>query len=253
MRPGPGKFVAVAALTVLAASATAGCGSSGGKPDLMKEYLEASEVGNDTFRGEGENSEEVKAALAVAAESEDVSTTEVVRAVILWAYSCDTYYNGPRYPSCSPGGEADEAIADAAGSDGTTHARSLLVKRDNGSLELVTVYVVRGDTKDAVLIDTTGRTYTGGLADFRANNELLDADDWMLAPADITEIPEPDEIPLELKTVTVPGHTPGTWGWWAAGAGIVLLLLLGVLWLNWTPRARTSGPDNVDSAMKPSL
>ena len=31
----------------------------------MKEYLEASEVGNDTFRGEGENSEEVKAAFAV--------------------------------------------------------------------------------------------------------------------------------------------------------------------------------------------
>ena len=97
----------------------------------------------------------------------------------------------------------------------------MLVRHDDGSLELVTVFVAQGPG-GARLIDATGETYTG-LADFRAHNDLLASDDTVLSLRNITAVAGEGEI------VTVTGHTPPTWPWWLAGAAALLATLLVVL------------------------
>ncbi|MPZ81217.1 MAG: hypothetical protein GEV28_12795 [Actinophytocola sp.] len=93
------------------------------------------------------------------------------------------------------------------------------MKHEDGSLELITLYVAHRADKSAELIDATGATYAGGLDDFRENNDLLGSDDLILAPREITAVPGEGAI------VTVSGHTAATWYWWLIGVVAVVLVL----------------------------
>ena len=125
---------------------------------------------------------------------------------------------------CSPDASVREAARDFAGSSNELFQRSVLVKREDGSLELVTLYVARASDKKTALIDSDGTAYTGGLEDFRQNNDLFSAQDVILAPEGI------DSVPGEGKVVAVSAHTPLNWTPWAiGGAAVALLSAAGVI------------------------
>ncbi|MGH8877146.1 MAG: hypothetical protein ACRD0P_07395 [Stackebrandtia sp.] len=219
---------------VLVSLAATGCGVSSDKPPkLVKEYTKAKEVKNDRLRPGG--------------QPPPGAPAEPSAEVLLTPVACDAYYNGPPDPDCDPG-RATKAVEDAMGSKGELYGRSILVKRASGSLEVLPLFVVvKGDGPD-VFFDASGQKYRD-LKDFRENNELLAADDWMLTAKDPVDLSE------EVEYETVPGHTPGTWGWWAGGIGAVLLVAVGLLWFTWIPRSDrgSRGPDNADSGMRATL
>jgi hypothetical protein len=105
-----------------------------------------------------------------------------------------------------------DGVRRVGGSDDKVAGRVVLVKREDGSLELLTLLVAAGR-----LIDADGKIYDG-LNDFRENNDLLSPDDVMLAPRNLTAVPREGEV------VTVYGHTRSIWHLWALG-GIVVVLL----------------------------
>jgi hypothetical protein len=58
---------------------------------------------------------------------------------------------------CHLNGAVGKAAQDFAGPAATVFERSILVKHQNGSLELITLYVARKSDSTAELIDSTGK------------------------------------------------------------------------------------------------
>ncbi len=210
MRAGSGIFAALAVSIALMMSA---CSSSAPPtpapaPNLFLEYTKSTNVKNDKF-GNGGTSEDRLATLRAY-----YSTPDQLLSALLSAFPCDAGTD------CRLNGAVSEAVQDFAGSAGTVFERTILVKHQNGSLELITLYVARKSDNTTELIDATGKTYSDGLDDFRQNNDLLSSDDLILAPRNITSIPGEGEI------VTVSGHTASNWQPWLIG-GIVAVIVLG--------------------------
>lgn len=124
--------------------------------------------------------------------------------------------------------------------------RSILVKRADGSMELLTLFVARTADRRTRVIDTSGQVYSGVLDDFRRENGLLDSDDVIRAPRDLADV---NGRPMQVVTLT--GSTAPVVPSWVYGAGGVLLVLGGVLlWRRMRHRPRPPGftPDGPNPA-----
>jgi hypothetical protein len=230
LRPG-----AVAAITALLVLLLASCGSP--EPEtppgkLFTEYIRSTDVKNDRFPSDVGTGEDRMANFAAH------YTAEQFQGVLLAATPCDkdaaeTDYDYQSNTGCPPNSSVSAAARDFAGSEGELFRRSVLVQHEDGALELITLYVAQPPDKSEspALIDSNGETYTGGLEDFRENNDLLGQQDVILTLRDITSVPGKGEI------VTVFGHTPPNWRLWFIG-GVVTVLALG-LWLTLSRRRRT--------------
>ncbi|MDG9705741.1 hypothetical protein [Streptomyces sp. DH37] len=199
-----GVFV-VALIAVLVSA----CGSAAPETstsELFGEYVKSTDVRNDVFTG-SETSEDRLANIAAHYNPEQLKNA------LFSSHPCDPG------SACAPTGAAGRAVRDFAGADGKVFERRILAKRENGSLELITLYVARKPDGAAALVDSNGESYTGGLEDFRENNDLLGPDDVILTPRDITSVSG------EGKLVTVYGHTAANWVPWLAGGAAVALLL----------------------------
>ncbi|UMP07047.1 hypothetical protein [Amycolatopsis sp. EV170708-02-1] len=203
-------FPAVAVVLMLAA-----CGSQRELPSVpvvMDEYIGSTSVKNDRFTGG--TSEERLTFLRANYRLELLDT------LLLSAYRCGD--GKPRGPLPSDRCDLNDAVRRALGADGgAPYARSLLVKRGRGTLELLTLYLAPGSGK---AVDRTGRGYAN-LEDFRANNDLLEPEDLVLISADLTGVPGG-------PSVVVTGHTPPTFPWWLLGsfaAAAVAITMVAVL------------------------
>ena len=197
-----------------ALTSVAGCGSgepSASPGELFGEYLRATNVRNDRFPSSGGSSEDRLANFA------SMGTPDQLAGSLLRTYECG---EGSTSSRCELNGTVSRAATDFAGAGAKPLGRSLVVKHGDGKLELVTVYVVRRADGQARLIDRNGETYTG-LDDFRSGNEVLDHEDTVLTPRNITSIPGEGEL------VVVSGHTAPVWPWWLAG-GLTILAVAGV-------------------------
>lgn len=208
-------------MTALLAALTslAGCGSA--EPsvtagELFGEYARATDVGNDRFPSSGGSSEDRLANFA------SMGTPDQLAGSLLRTYECGAGSTSGRGPSnpCRLNGSVSRAATDFAGAGAKPLGRSLLVKHDDGKLELLTVYVVQRTDGAARLIDGNGDSYTG-LADFRSGNDVLDHDDTVLTLRNITSVPGEGEL------VVVSGHTPPVWPYWLAG-GLTVLAVAGI-------------------------
>lgn len=214
MRAGSAILAAIAVLIALLMSA---CSSSAPPsptppPNLFLEYIESTNVKNDKF-GNGGTSEDRVASLRAY-----YTTPDQLQSALLSASPCDAS------AACRPTEAARDAAQHFTGSGGTVFERSILVKHKDGSLELITLYVARKFDNTAVLIDTTGQMYSGGLDDFRQNNDLLSSDDLIRAPHNITSVPGDGEI------VTVSGHTSSDrQPWLIGGVAVVIVLTAGLV------------------------
>lgn len=203
----------VAGLALLLVS---GCGSaepSMSPGDLFMEYARSTDVRNDRFPSFGGSGDRL-------ANFAAHGTPDQIRARLFQAFDCEAAGGNFPVSRCDltvPVKKSAESFG------GKPHGRSIVVRHDDGSLELVTLYVVV-DGDRAVLVDPEGQTYTD-LEDFRANNDLLDSDDTILTLRDVTSVPGEGEI------VAVTGHTPPTWQWWLVGGGAVVVAAGLVTWL----------------------
>jgi hypothetical protein len=205
-------------LAAVVATMVSGCGSaepSVSARELFGEYVRSTDVKNDRFPSGGGSSEDRMANFAA------YYSVDQLQAMLLQTFECGLSEARNPAPSnrCELTGAVRKAAADVAGREVTPLGRSIVVKREDGSLELVTLYVVQASGDQARLIDPNGRAYTG-LEDFRANNDVFTDDDTILTLRDITSVPGEGEV------VTVTGHTASTWQWWLLG-GIAGLAVLG--------------------------
>lgn len=171
--------------------------------DLFWEYARSGDVKNDRFPTEESGEDRV-------ANFASRYSRDEMQSILLSAFPCEE----PVF-----GGECDltGAVGEAAG-DEEVYGRSILVKHEDDSLELLTLYVAGG-----VLIDSTGETY-GSLDEFRENNDLLDSSDLILAPQDITSTGGSSEV------VRVSGAIETNWlPWILGGTGVLLVLGFGVV------------------------
>jgi hypothetical protein len=108
-------------------------------------------------------------------------------------------------------------------------SRKILVQVHGGNdFQWMPLYVVVRSDGTSALIDYTGQTYTDGLDDFRAHNDLLSDDDTIVAPKDITS--QSSDVANDL--VTVSGHTSSSWIEWLIGgvtAVVVIVVVIAVL------------------------
>ncbi|SMD05135.1 hypothetical protein [Kibdelosporangium aridum] len=200
------------AVVALVASA---CGSepSVSADDLFGEYLQSTSVKNDRFPTRGSSAEARRIALASR------YTVDELQGELLRTFECDEVLDSWPLNKCELNNAVTAAARDFGGVYTLLLGRSVLVKYENGSLELMTLYVMQAPGTRVGIVDRTGRTYSD-LEDFRATNELLTSDDTMLTLRDITSVPGKGEI------VAVTGHTSPTWPWWLLG-GIVVLAVVG--------------------------
>ncbi|GAB2994198.1 hypothetical protein GCM10023080_070750 [Streptomyces pseudoechinosporeus] len=201
LRPlaGPLRSAVLTGLVVLAALTVPACGSSEPKTpspgELFGEYIDSTDVKNDPF-GNGGTPEDRKANLAAH------GTPQQILNGLLSAYPCDT---------------VEDEDCPSAGS--RTYQRHVLVKHEDESLELMPLYVTRRSGKAAVLTDSKGESYTGGLDDFRRHNDLLGTGDLVLTPRAITST-------SGSKLVVVSGHTDtDTWHPWLIGGAVTVVVL----------------------------
>jgi hypothetical protein len=175
------RFAVLSAVLLLAS----GCGSPGSVDDLFGEYVRSTSVANDPYGSPGATSEDRLAQFA------SMGTPQAVLKSLLIAHRCES-------------GEGTSDTGHAPLGDGYLYCRRLLVKHGDGTLALVTVYVIQENGKPNSLLDADGRIYTD-LSDFRGRNELFNGDDTILTFKDITAVPGQGEI------VTVSGHTASIW------------------------------------------
>jgi hypothetical protein len=213
MRNGTGVLAAVILSIALTTSACGSPESPDPAPNLFGDYARSTTVVNDRFAGTGGSSEDRMANFAA------YYTPEQLQARLLSAFPCDTSApdesgrGGDFFDThCDLTGTVLDGVRRVGGSDDKVAGRVVLVKREHGSLELLTLFVAAGR-----LVDANGKNYDG-LSDFREHNDLLSSDDVMLAPRNLTAVPGEGEV------VTVYGHTRSTWHLWALG-GIVVVLL----------------------------
>lgn len=202
-RPRLARALTAAALAAVVAGAS-GCSASEETPDLtvsdfFYDYVESTDVANDPF-GNGGTSEDRMAQFAA------LGTPDQLFASLFAAIPCDA---GLPYPADS--GPDLDCPAEA------THRRLILVRHGDESMEVMPLFVNSDSGRGGVLIDGTGETYTGGLDDFRAHNDLLDADDLILAPRDVTDT-------SGGRMVVATGHTSDGWPLpWLAAAAVAVL------------------------------
>jgi hypothetical protein len=113
--------------------------------------------------------------------------------------------------------------------------RFVLVKHEDGSLELLRLTLARKPGGSTVLYDAQGGRYPGGLPDFRENNDLLDRAEQVLVPKPLTATDG------QFQLVVVTGQAGGsTWVWWLAGGlGAVIVVGLATLLLLRARSAKT--------------
>jgi hypothetical protein len=178
---------------------------------LLVDYWKSTEVQNDRFPSPPDFGSRDRQANFAAHY-----TAEQLQSELLSAFPCEDD------PDCDLNADVNEAIRDFAGAEATVYGRSILVKHDDDSLELITLYVVRRADDTAALVDSTGETHSGDLDNFREHNDLLDADDLILAPRNLTAVPG------EGRIVTVSGHTAsGSPPWLVGGSGAAVALVVG--------------------------
>lgn len=248
MRLSPVAGVVVAASLALTTSACSPEEASPGPDeDLLWEYIESSDVRNDRFPSSSDVGPEDRKATFAAYLG---GPRDVLNA-LLSAFPCGDEDEGAGviYPieeesACDVNGAVRDAVRESVGADAEIWGRSVLVKHDDGSLELITLYVARrsgGGGGDAVLIDGDGETYTGGLDDFRDGNDLLDADDLILAPRNITNL-EGGRI------VTISGHTADDWRpRLIAGIAAIIVVTATAIALDIRRRRRTQPPPSPET------
>ncbi|WP_405616034.1 hypothetical protein [Streptomyces sp. NBC_00076] len=207
VRARPEAFPAVVALVAVLVSACGAAAPQTSREELLQEYIDSTHVKNDWLGGQGGTSADRIANFASRGTPADLLGQ------LLSARPCDADAD------CPPSGASRQAVRDFAGPAGSVFERSVLVKRHNGALELITLYVARTSGKVAALVDSRGRTYPAGLDDFRHHNDLLLPDDVILVPADITSVPG------EGKVVAVSGHTAMNWQPWLIGTTVAVLVL----------------------------
>ncbi|MFI5952197.1 hypothetical protein [Cryptosporangium sp. NPDC051539] len=207
--------MALAALTSVAGCASAEPSASPG--ELFQEYLQASEVRHDRLPRAGDSSADRLANFL------SMGTPDQLAGALMRTYDCgEGDSSSATAPNpCDLSGPVGRAATGFAGAGAKPLGRSLLVKHDDGTLELVTVYVVRKAGGAARLIDQNGDTYTD-LEDFRSRNDVLDHDDTVLTLRDVTSVPGAGDL------VVVSGHTAAVWPWWLAG-GVAALVLAGAV------------------------
>ncbi|TQS46208.1 hypothetical protein [Cryptosporangium phraense] len=199
------RILLVVMLAVVASIGGCGTGEPSLSPgDLFGEYARTTDVRHDRFPDGGGSSADRLANFA------SMGTPDQVAGALMRTFDCGD-------DSCEPSGSVDRAAADFAGADSPILGRSLLVKHRDGSLELVTVYVVQKPDGSARLIDGNGGTYTD-LEDFRSHNDVLEHDDTVLTLRNVTSVPG------EGALVVVSGHTARVWPWWLAGALAALVI-----------------------------
>ncbi|WP_158840672.1 hypothetical protein [Saccharothrix deserti] len=209
------RAVAGAVAGVFAALLMAGCGSSAEPTttDLFREYLDATNVKGDPFQGATAGDRRANMA--------SMGSVSQVQYRLFAADQCGDDLMGSM-EGCDLSVAVTKAAQGFAGLDGTVHQRNVLVKRgDTGRLEWMTLYVARKSDGSSALVDDDGGLYLEGLDDFRRNNDLLDADDWILAPRDITATPGEGEL------VAVSGHTGPRWELWVIGGAALLVVAVG--------------------------
>lgn len=141
--------------------------------------------------------------------------------------------------SCPAPAVVQQAAAAFAGPKPDIFSRLILVQVHGGDdFQWMPLYVVVRSGGSSALIDYTGQTYTGGLDDFRAHNNLLSDDDIIVAPKDITS-PSSD---VANDLVKVSGHTSSGWTGWLIGgiAAVLVIIALAVLALRIRARRRRS-------------
>jgi hypothetical protein len=211
-----GVFAVVA---VAAGVLLSGCASTKEPPgdvDLFREYARSSDVANDPYPTEDMSSGDRLAHFA------SMGPPEAVLSSVLAADECAD--------DCHAGGATR-----AAAKGGTLYQRLVLVKHDDGRLELVPLYVAQKSGNDALLVDSKGNTYPG-LDDFLENNETFTSDDLVLLPEKITAVPGDGRIR------TVYGHTTVNWlPWLLGGAGGIVVLGAGLVVRRRIVSRRTSG------------
>lgn len=208
------RLVAAAALVL----ALAGCGSppAPAPGELVQEYLNSTDVINDEVRGTGSGADRIANFAAYFERSQ-------INGFLFSAYRCEeappsqSFGNFLGQLGCPPSGVVAAAAATVAGSSGALHERNILIKHQSGRLELMPLYVATGAAGATALIDTAGRTYPGGLDDFRAHNDLLAADDLVVVPAAVTATGGGGML------IVVTGHTPGP------PVGLVIVLVVVVV------------------------
>lgn len=201
------RYLILAVSVTLAVSA---CGPPEPLPSaaaLLDEYARSTSVKNDRFTKTGSSTERTQYLFANYPGGRLFSA-------LLGTFRCGADDQRGPFPAdkCDLTDEVRRTVG-----DGDLYARSLLVKHERGTLELLTLYVVRGPGK-SLAVDRTGRGYPD-LADFRAHNDLLTPEDLVMTPADLTAVPGGN-------TIVVTGHTPPVWPWWLLGGSIAFAAAL---------------------------
>lgn len=219
----------LAVVLVAVGAAVSGCGSADApdpKPNLIKEYWESPRVEHDRLPGYGASPGDRQANLAAYYSPDQLVSR------LMSAFECTdaagATRGGNRFDtSCDLNPAVLRAVRDAGGDPQHVSGRVLLVKHPDGGLELLTLVIANGKA-----IDATGGTYAG-LDEFRAGNDLLDGDDVVLAPSDLTKVDGDNQL------VTVYGRTPWAGGPWLLGGGGVLVLVALLLVLRRVRRSRS--------------
>ncbi|MBB4909500.1 hypothetical protein [Actinophytocola algeriensis] len=199
------------ALALLTAFMISGCAARAPdpEPNLFAEYTRSTNVEHDRY-ATGGSSGDRRAFFASRYRAEELASR------LFLTFECGESLEGdPFDTSCDLDDAVREAVREAGGDEDAPTARVIIVKHADESLALLTLYVA-----DGTLIDSTGETHDG-LDDFVDDNDLLSHDDVIMAPRDITAVPG------EGRLVTIYGHAPPTWQWWALGGIAVVMLLSG--------------------------
>ncbi|MEU6130634.1 hypothetical protein ABZ805_15780 [Saccharopolyspora sp. NPDC047091] len=211
---------------------TCSCGSAE-PPDLFADYLGSTAVVHDRFPAAGTSEDRL-------ADFAAYYTPDELAAELFRAFPCEEPPSGEESGSneardrgaarCDAGRAVRRAAAEHA-PDARLHGRAVLVGYADGGLELGTVYVATAPAARPLLIDGTGRTYPGGLADFRRHNDLFSPADHLLVPSDPADVAGGGEL------VVVTARTSTTWPWLIGLGGPAVLLFAWAL-LRYAARAR---------------
>lgn len=194
-------------------------------PNLLREYVHSTDVKNDRFAGVGSSEDRI-------ANFAAFYSVDRLNSRLLSAFECTTAGDPSQWgadhfdTSCDLTDQVLAGVGEAGGTPEKVNGRVIVVKHDDGSLELLTVFVVNNR-----LVDGNGDTYAD-LTDFRENNGVLTAADIITAPDDITAVPG------EGKIVTLYGHTPSHLGLslLVVAGGVVLLVVVLVMRRRRAPR-----------------
>ncbi|MFI0482771.1 hypothetical protein [Actinomadura sp. 9N215] len=180
--------------------------------EIFGEYVRSTEVVGDEFQSA--NSPDRMANFA------SLGSPQVLIGTLMAPRPCGKsscalpWRQGGAKASPGPGLDAAQAFA---GTNGKVYERKILVKRDNGKLELISLYLaLKADGTNAI-VDSKGEPHTGGLDGFRKNNDVFGSGDHMLVTRDITALSGKSEI-VVLSAHTSPNRRP-----WLVGGALVLL------------------------------